>query len=197
VGRRLRSHLSEHVVGYLALFITVGGTSYAAARLPANSVGTAQLRKGAVTAPKLAKRAVDTTKVKNATLVAADFAPGQIPQGSKGATGPQGATGPTGAKGDPGPAGVTDILLATGSSGSDGSSPKFARAACPAGYSVVGGGFTRTGETTAPIFLDDSSVQGSRAFTPPLGGWIVSAHAQSGYTNAWSIQAVAICMSVS
>jgi len=50
--RRLRpSHAA--LVAYLALFIALGGTTYAATSLPANSVGTRQLQTGAVTTVKL------------------------------------------------------------------------------------------------------------------------------------------------
>ena len=42
------------VVSLIALFVALGGTSYAAINsLPANSVGTVQIKNGAVTAPKL------------------------------------------------------------------------------------------------------------------------------------------------
>ena len=44
------THARRHAVAYLALFVALGGTSYAATQLPANSVGTAQLRPGAVLA---------------------------------------------------------------------------------------------------------------------------------------------------
>jgi hypothetical protein len=40
-------------VGIIALFIALGGTTYAATQLPANSVGTRQIRPGAVTPAKL------------------------------------------------------------------------------------------------------------------------------------------------
>jgi hypothetical protein len=45
-------------VALAALVLAAGGTSYAAAKLPAKSVGTPQLKPGAVTAPKLAEGAV-------------------------------------------------------------------------------------------------------------------------------------------
>jgi hypothetical protein len=48
------AYLRRHHVGLLALFVALGGTSYAAAKLPRNSVGTAQIRSGAVTQRKLA-----------------------------------------------------------------------------------------------------------------------------------------------
>ncbi|HEX8742922.1 MAG TPA: hypothetical protein VF712_07295 [Thermoleophilaceae bacterium] len=46
----LADNLRRHAVAYLALFVALGGTSYAVSSLPANSVGTAQLRPGAVLA---------------------------------------------------------------------------------------------------------------------------------------------------
>lgn len=55
---RLLAHVRNNVVAYLALFVALGGTSYAAFSLPANSVGNRQLRNGAVTSRKLAKHAV-------------------------------------------------------------------------------------------------------------------------------------------
>jgi len=42
-----------NVLSTVAVFIALGGASYAAISVPANSVGTAQIRKGAVTLPKL------------------------------------------------------------------------------------------------------------------------------------------------
>jgi hypothetical protein len=47
------TYLRRHHVGIIALFIALGGTTYAATQLPANSVGTRQIRSGAVTPAKL------------------------------------------------------------------------------------------------------------------------------------------------
>jgi hypothetical protein len=71
------------LVACLALMVALSGASYAAvaAALPRNSVGTLQLKKDAV----------NSTKVKDRSLKAADFARGQLP------------AGPAGPKGDPGP----------------------------------------------------------------------------------------------
>jgi hypothetical protein len=65
----------------IAVFIALGGASYAAITLPKNSVGTEQLKKGAVTATKLSKSA-------RATLAGDADA-----RGKDGAPGPEGATG--------------------------------------------------------------------------------------------------------
>ena len=74
--RAIRAHFRGNVVGYVALFVALSGSAYAAATtLPANSVGTRQLRSGAVTNAKLASGAVTGSKVANNSLTAADVAP--------------------------------------------------------------------------------------------------------------------------
>lgn len=59
------------IVACVALFIALGGTSYAAVTLAANSVGTKQLKKNAVTSAKIKRAAVTAAKVKNETLTGA------------------------------------------------------------------------------------------------------------------------------
>lgn len=94
-------------VSLVALTVALGGSSYAAIKLPRNSVGNPQIRRSAVTGDK----------VQDGSLFANDFAAGQIPKGPQGDTGPQGpqgATGqqgPAGAPGAQGPAGVSQILV--------------------------------------------------------------------------------------
>jgi hypothetical protein len=78
---RMRRPSHATVVAYLALFVALGGVSYAAVRLPAGSVGTRQIRTHAVTLRKIAPSA-------RAAL-----------HGAKGAKGATGATGPQGPAG--------------------------------------------------------------------------------------------------
>jgi len=49
---RILKHLRANTVAYLALFVALGGTSYAAFSLPANSVGTRQLKNHSITPVK-------------------------------------------------------------------------------------------------------------------------------------------------
>jgi hypothetical protein len=73
---RLRSHLTyANVVATIALFLALGGGTYAAAKLilPRNSVGTVQIKNRAVTHAKLARNAVDGSRVKDHSLSAADI----------------------------------------------------------------------------------------------------------------------------
>ena len=57
-----------NIVASLALFIALGGVSYAAAKLPAKSVGTAQLKSNAVTSAKLKNRSVTGRDIRGNTL---------------------------------------------------------------------------------------------------------------------------------
>jgi hypothetical protein len=106
------------VVAYLALFIALGGTTYAASKLTGKDI-----KDGSLT----------TKDVKNRSLLARDFKKGQLrvgtpstpgAQGESGAQGPQGEQGPQGdpgPKGDSGPAGKDGIDGKDGAPGADGS----------------------------------------------------------------------------
>lgn len=79
------------VISLIALFVALGGTSYAATRLPRNSVGWSQLR----------ANAVSSAKVMDGTLLRKDFRPGELPiartaESPSAGMGPQGAPGPAG-----------------------------------------------------------------------------------------------------
>jgi len=90
------------VVAFVALLVAMGGTGYAAITLPANSVGSKQLKRNAVTSKKIKNGAVKSNKVKNGSLLSVDFKSGQLPAGARG---PEGPRGPQGPKGDTGAAG--------------------------------------------------------------------------------------------
>jgi hypothetical protein len=106
--RRFRSQLTyANVMATAAMFIALGGGSYAALKLPANSVGAKQLRRDAVT----------SSKVKNGSLLRSDFKVGQVPAGPQGPAGPTGSPGPTGA---PGPVGPSNAYAAVRDSGPSG-----------------------------------------------------------------------------
>ena len=92
IVRRLKRHRPSPamLVALIALFVALGGTSYAALKLPANSVGSAQVINGSLQTGDLAKKTAAALKGKPG---------GQGPQGTPGATGAAGATGPAGKDG--------------------------------------------------------------------------------------------------
>ena len=93
---RLVPRMPRHstIAAYLALFLALGGTSYAVVNLPRNSVGAGELR----------TNAVRSSDVKNRSLKAIDFQKGSFLKGTTSAPGPVGPAGPAGAPGAPGTA---------------------------------------------------------------------------------------------
>jgi hypothetical protein len=187
------SYVRRHHLGMLALFVALSGTAYAAT-LPRNSVGTAQLKRNAVT----------SAKVKPRTLLGSDFRQGQLPAGPQGPQGPQGATGPrgpegpsgargaegaTGARGaegpggpraPQGPAGATNVTVRTGPTVASGSE---ASAECNPGEVAVGGG--GGADDNPPGFLSQSIPNGPT-------GWLISAQRADG-SETHNITAVVVC----
>src|SRR5262245_17048733 len=88
MGRSLR-HLQRHFVGYLALFVALGGTSFAAATL----INGSQIKPHTIPKNRLTNSAIASLK---------------------GSRGPQGPAGPAGASGPAGPAGSAGSAGATG-----------------------------------------------------------------------------------
>jgi hypothetical protein len=91
-----------NVMSTLAVFLALGGVSYAAANLPEKSVGTRELKDQAVTPAKVAHSTV------------------KLFRGQRGATGARGNTGPSGPTGPTGPAGPAGPAGAPGSAGAKG-----------------------------------------------------------------------------
>jgi hypothetical protein len=151
------------VVALIALFVSLAGGAYAAGMLPKGSVGTVQLRNGAVT----------SVKVKAHSLQAQDFKLGQLPHGARGATGATGASGATGTPGQNGLPGPSGDIGHTGPAGISnyqvvlfGESVQATDTrgewdvSCPSGTNVLGGGvavFNKNVEVESSTPLDDGT----------------------------------------
>jgi hypothetical protein len=110
-------HLRRHGIAWLALFVALSGSSYAAAKLAANSV---------------------TSKtVKDRSLLAKDFKLGQLPAAKPGADGRAGAAGPAGPQGPKGEAGAS-IAGPKGDKGDRGETGATGPAGPSASKDVVG-----------------------------------------------------------
>jgi hypothetical protein len=186
--RRITSRRPSPAMGvaFLALLVSLGGTSYAVVQLPRDSVGSTQLKRSAVT----------SSKVKDGSLLRRDFRAGQLPRGRRGLTGER---GPAGAQGPPGPANVTvrvgpegvgGMAAAQGSPAAtsvtalaSGVQSGLATVSCPSGQKATGGGgFSLDG------FLVDSRPDPAPG-TPT--GWQAEAEV-SGGAPAF-VQAYVIC----
>jgi collagen triple helix repeat protein len=102
---QIRSHLTyANVIATIALFVALGGGAYAAVKLPANSVGTKQIKDKALTPKKLNASTISLLKGRGEQGPTGDTGE-QGPAGPKGDTGAQGPAGPKGDTGAQGPAG--------------------------------------------------------------------------------------------
>src|SRR4051812_33440467 len=97
---RLRSKLSyANITATIALFVALGGTSYAVSSLPRNSVGARQLRSGAVGSSEVRKGAVRSKQIHDRSVGVRDLSKNVLTtlRGPQGPIGPQGPVGPSGA----------------------------------------------------------------------------------------------------
>lgn len=162
--RRFIVHVKHNVVGYLALFAALGGTSYAAVRLTPGSVTNRALARGAVSHTKLAANSVNARNIINGTLTRADFAAGTLGASKNGANGTAGGNGSRGPAGPAGPVG------AAGPAGADGSAAIVARARGTGAVSAPHGASTSvpvSGGTWNQDPGDVDLVTGSATITTP------------------------------
>jgi len=122
-----------NVLALVALFIALGGTSYAALTLPKNSVGTRQIRPRAVTLSKISTSA-------RKSLTGQTGPAGRT--GPMGQTGPAGPTGPKGETGMTGASGPVNVVMRIGTATAVASNASAtASVGCNAGEMATGGGF--------------------------------------------------------
>jgi hypothetical protein len=153
--------IRKNLVAYIALFLALGGTAYAGVTIGRDSVGTAQLKTGAVTAAKLHRHAVTAAglaansvgasalkagsvtgaKIASHSLTASAFAPGTLPATPA--------------------APVLRTSIASAGSGPP-SSPTTVgesstiQAVCPTGEQAVGGGFQIPAEDQGGVAITAS-----------------------------------------
>jgi hypothetical protein len=156
--KRLRKPSPALVISMAALFVALGGTTYAATSLPKNSVGTAQLKAGAVTKKKINKKTIRGLKSNRG------------PQGLKGDTGAQGIQG---VKGDTGPRGPSDAYT---------ESTPFTGIQVPAGRYAVIATVSESGATGLVSQSCHLSALVNGSFMP-LDANTVSATTSSGTTD--------------
>lgn len=146
---KLRSYRPSHavVVAYLALFVALGGSSYAAITVTGKNVKNSSLTGKDIKNNSLTGRDVKGIKsgdVTDHSLLAKDFKTGQVPPGPKG---------------DRGPSGATSVVMR---SSTDASTTGGNRAvSCNPGERAVGGGVGRTAGGTS----SSDTFEGGSPFT--------------------------------
>lgn len=212
--RKLAAHLRGQWIGVVALFVALGGTSYAVVQLPRNSVGSGQIRKGAV----------NSQKVRDRTLTLRDFRASERAK-LRGEVGATGAAGPTGPPGPAGPAGSDasfngaaaggaltgaypapglaansvgasqisstaiglsklGIVLVPVATASNSTSPKTLNADCPAGTTPISGGAD----------VEAGAVLTASTRNPFANGWHAAAVEPVATTDSWALHAIALCI---
>lgn len=87
MSRKIRARLTyANVMATIAVFVALGGSSYAALR-----IGSSQIVNNSVRTQDLRNNDVRSTDVRNGTLLKRDFKSGQIPAGRQGPAGPAGS----------------------------------------------------------------------------------------------------------
>lgn len=202
-GMRLPRPSPALVVACVALAVAVGGTSYAVTALPLASVGTAELKNGSVT----------SSKIRDGSLRAEDFAPDELPVGETGLPGADGATGPTGAtgpqgppgpRGEQGPAGPPGPAGPAGLAGPGGPPQTSVHAAagtiqpgatqslvalCGEGESATGGSVTVTAGPAAGLVLEGQGPQPDSGGVSP-NSWAASASNGGAKSVSWAVRVV-------
>ena len=132
--------------------------------LPRNSVGPLQLKANAVT----------SVKVKNGSLLRADFRAGQIPAGP---------AGPAGAQGAPGTSGLQTVFT---TSAINSTATRTLTASCPSGKTALGGGVAVTPTTASEVAITTSYLANSTT-------WTASAQEVNAQVANWGLNVVVIC----
>ena len=179
-------YIKQHHIALLALFIALGGTSYAAVHIKSNSIGTTQIKTNGVGNSELQSNAVTSSKVKDRSLLSKDFKSGQLKAGPKGDTGAPGPTGPAGAIGPQGLQGATGTTgpvstqtLIAAAPLADGASATY-QVFCPDGQQAIGGGARADSSNSEAGIVNSSRPAHSAADTEPpapgvtFTGWRVT-----------------------
>jgi hypothetical protein len=179
------------VISVIALMVALGGTSYAAFGVPKNSVGTKQLKNGAVTTKKIANGAVTGAKVKLSTL-------GTVPSATAASRATTAATASNalalgGARSSAFLRGTITVVrsntVATATFGT-------AQADCPAGYQATGGGVAPENVISMQVTESSPVINGTDIDLVAAGqhvaatGWYGAVLNNSGTTKHITVAAV-------
>lgn len=164
------------VISLIALFVALGGTSYAVAT---NAIGTKQIKDNSIRSSDIADNSITGKDVHSGSLQSSDFKAGSLPAGARGPAGPAGPRGFTGVAGADGAKQLRAISVV----GAASATVSTAKAQCNSDERAVGAGaHVNIVSGAIPILSDSSPMNesGQQLGSAPLpqgGGWSVT------YTN--------------
>jgi hypothetical protein len=151
-----------NVTATLALFVALGGTSYAAITITGASIknGTVtgsdikdgslkggDVGNGSLTGSDLENGSVTGADIADGSLAAADFPAGELP------VGPAGPAGPAGPQGPAGPGAFSDVVARRVEQPLSAESTAEATASCANGETAVGGGSGHSGPMSNQLVI--------------------------------------------
>lgn len=217
-ARRLGRHVRSQAVAYAALFVALGGTSYAAvsvsgADVQDGSLTAADIQRGSLTGAVIERGSIPASALDEAAAqrLAAKGARGprgktgpKGKKGDKGTTGPVGPAGPTGPQGPQGPrgaVGIGEVEIVRAESIVGTTTSRQVRAECPVGKRAISGGGDTDGTNADGSPLDDIIPVPLTSSQPVSAdgkyGWSVTAHEPvGGYAGYWKLNVWAVCARV-
>lgn len=153
---KLTSVVRQQAVGLLALFVALGGTSYAVAT---GSIDSRAVKDNSIRSNDLKNNNVRSSDVRDGSLLLKDFKAGEVPAGPagpKGDAGPQGVQGPKGDQGAPGLSVGNTIYRRSQPFTLSASGLTRLRIRCDPGDVAVGGGYFLSSQDSAGASLTDA-----------------------------------------
>jgi Collagen triple helix repeat (20 copies) len=175
-------------VAYLALFVALGGSAYAAVTITGKNI-----KDGTITGRDVKNRSLGTNKLSATAVSSLSGQRGPTgPQGPKGDTGERGPAGPQGVQGPagpPGPSGVSGWGYVTEGRDLAPDDPQTWQVNCPGGKKALGGGVHTGNASRYVTWIYESAPAGA------ADGWIVGVYHNT--TRTIRMYAWVICAYVS
>jgi hypothetical protein len=179
-----------NVMATIAVFIALGGSTYAATQVQRNSVGNRQLKKNAVT----------TEKVKDGAIIEADLEPGLIPDVS-GLASRRDLAGYAYSKGESDGRYLRGTIVVVKTIADKIAKGSYAtgQVECPPGYQAIGGGVDPNGvqhgkvSASAPLVDGVPPIFAADGIHGPSNGWFGAVTAQGGEADIQRVAIQVIC----
>jgi len=192
-------HIRAHSVSYLALFVALTGSAYAAV-----SVSGRDVVNGSLTGSDVRPNALTDELLQASAISSARRGP-RGPRGPRGLRGPTGLQGPPGVPGAAGPAGTSGFQVVTATvvnpADVEDTSPdtKYGDVRCPAGLgAIAGGGLIAAVDSVgqpdrSPLVHIRESYKLAPA-PPESSGWrVIGLEELGGFDDQWSVTTYAYC----